>query len=165
MTNQINNQSIIQSTDVIQLTLTLKMTIPQVDKLDCHLPTKLTRNSSGARTLNVRSCFFFCDDASGTLHQASTFKMDARVRKCAIQLQDRVLLAKLSESDLISQEAVYHSNFLVTLYNKAQRFSESTEGGEEKLHQGIALAQLVAYIEETRAESVDTIPVFKSDCL
>ena len=30
MTNQINNQSIIPSTDVIQLTLTLKMTTAQV---------------------------------------------------------------------------------------------------------------------------------------
>lgn len=53
---------------------------------------------------------FFCDNASGTLYEASTFNMGARVRKCAIQLQDRVLLAKLSASDLISQE---------TLYNKA----------------------------------------------
>ena len=32
MTNPINNQSIIPSTDVIQLTLTLKMTTPQVDE-------------------------------------------------------------------------------------------------------------------------------------
>ena len=32
MTNQINNQSIIPSTDVIQLTLTLKMTTAQVIK-------------------------------------------------------------------------------------------------------------------------------------
>lgn len=53
---------------------------------------------------------FFCDNASGTLYEASTFNMGARVRKCAIQLQDRVLLAKPSASDLISQE---------TLYNKA----------------------------------------------
>ena len=30
MTNQINNQSIIPSTDVIQLTLTLKMTIAHI---------------------------------------------------------------------------------------------------------------------------------------
>ena len=30
LTNQINNQSIIQSTDVIRLTLTLKMTTAQV---------------------------------------------------------------------------------------------------------------------------------------
>lgn len=55
---------------------------------------------------------FFCDNASGTLYEASTFNMGARVRKCAIQLQDIVLLAKLSASDLISQE---------TLYNKAPR--------------------------------------------
>ena len=32
MTNQVNNQSIIPSTDVIQLTLTLKMTTAQVVK-------------------------------------------------------------------------------------------------------------------------------------
>ena len=32
MTNQINNQSIIPSTDVIQVTLTLEMTTPQVDE-------------------------------------------------------------------------------------------------------------------------------------
>ena len=52
--------------------------------------------------------FFCCDNASGT--KASTFNTGARVRKCAIQHQDRVLLAKLSAGDLISQE---------TLYNKA----------------------------------------------
>ena len=132
-----------------------------IEKPDCHLPPKFTRNSSGMRNSNVRSCCYFCEDASGTLHQASTFTMDARVRKCAIQPQERVLLARLSAGDLISQEAVYHSNCLVTLNNKAQRFSENTEGGDEKLLQGIALAQLVAYIEETRAESVDAIPVFK----
>ena len=40
MTNQINNQSIISSTDVIQPTLTLKMTTEQVVK------TSVTVNSS-----------------------------------------------------------------------------------------------------------------------
>ena len=44
----------------------------------------------------------FCDNASGTLYEASTFNMGARARKCAIQLKDIVLLAKLSASDLIS---------------------------------------------------------------
>ena len=53
---------------------------------------------------------FFCDNASGTLYKASIFNTGARVRKCAIELQDRVLLAKLSAGDLLSQE---------TLYNKA----------------------------------------------
>ena len=40
LTNQINNQSIISSTDVIQLTLTLKMTTAQVVK------TSVTVNNS-----------------------------------------------------------------------------------------------------------------------
>ena len=84
---------------------------------------------------------FFYDNASSTLHQASTFNMDARVRKSAIQLQDRVLLAKLSAGDLISQEVVYHSKL------PGNNVQQSLE--------------LVAYIEETRAESIDTIPVFK----
>ena len=41
MTNQINNQSIIPSTDVIQVTLTLKMTTPQVDET----PVTVNKNS------------------------------------------------------------------------------------------------------------------------
>ena len=81
----------------------------------CLLPTKFIRNSFGrtsstCQKLLLLLLFFFCDNASGTLYEASTFDMGARVRKCAIQLHDRVLLAKLSASDLISQE---------TLYNKA----------------------------------------------
>ena len=36
MTNQVNNQSIIPSTDVIQLTLTLKMTTAQVIETSVH---------------------------------------------------------------------------------------------------------------------------------
>lgn len=130
------------------------------DKTDCPLPTKFTRKSSNS-SANVKSCCFFCDDDSGTLHQASTFNMDIRVRECALKLQDKVLLAKLSAGDLMSQEAVYHSKCLVALYNKAQRASDSDESGSEKVIQGIALAQLVAYIEETRAESADSILVFR----
>lgn len=82
----------------------------------CLLPTTFIRNSFGRTSSTCQKLllllFFFCDNASGTLYEASTFNMGARVRKCAIQLQDIVLLAKLSASDLISQE---------TLYNKALR--------------------------------------------
>ena len=84
--------------------------------------------------------------------------MDANVRKCALQLGDQSLLAKLSAGDLISQEAVYHSKCLVALYNKAQR---SCDNRSEKVFQGIALAQLIAYIEDARAKSEDKIPVFR----
>ena len=50
---------------------------------------------------------------------------------------------------------------MVALYNKAKRSNQNTESGDEKVIQGIALAKLVRYIEETRTESVDTIPIFR----
>ena len=71
------------------------------------------------------------------------------------------MIAKLSAGDLISQEAVYHAKCLVSLYNKAGRLDQNTEDGDEKIIEGIALAQLVGHIEESRAESVDNIPVFR----
>ena len=54
LTNQINNQSIIPSTDVIQLTLTLKMTTAQVLKtsVSVNLTTVLFRTTV-TRTFNL----------------------------------------------------------------------------------------------------------------
>ena len=132
------------------------------NNLDCSLSTKFTRSSSGTRCSTTKSLCLFCDDSSGTLRQASTFNIDARIQKCALQLEDKVLLAKLSSGNVISQEVVYHPKCLVALYNKAERASSSTENTHNKISQGIALAQLVEYIEEMRAESVDAIPVFRS---
>lgn len=60
---------------------------------------------------------FFCDNASGTLYKASIFNTGARVRKCAIELQDRVLLAKLSAGDLLSQETFYNKALKVERKN------------------------------------------------
>ena len=75
-------------------------------------------------------------------------------------MQDEVLIAKLSAGDLISQEAVYHAKCLVLLYNKAERLNQNPASSDEKVIQGMALAQLVAYLEETRAETADSISVF-----
>ena len=67
------------------------------------------------------------------------------VRECAHQLQDKVLIAKLSAGDMISQEAVYHAKCLVERgRNREERSKQSTINGNEKRIQGIALAQLVA---------------------
>jgi len=79
--------------------------------------------------------------------------MDQKVRKCAIDLQDSILLAKLSARDLVSQDAVYHSKCLVSLYNRARSTQSSYSDFElvdsgKQLH-GIVLAELIAYIEET----------------
>ena len=73
---------------------------------------KFTRKSLGitsTATSKLDQKCFFCSETSGTLHEASTFNMDTKVRDCALLLQDSKLLAKLSAGDLISQEAVYHS--------------------------------------------------------
>lgn len=123
--------------------------------------SKITRRSCGVSTITTREICFFCGEASGDLHEAATFNMDQKVRKCARELQDTVLLAKLSAGDLISQEAVYHTRCLVSLYNRARGLK--TDSNQDKVTerlQGIALAELVGYIEETRADS-DVVPVFK----
>ena len=119
----------------------------QDDFPSSQVKSKFTRQSSGAASSMTKevSCFF-CSSASGTLHQASTFNEDVRVRECAHQLQDEVLIAKLSAGYLISQEAVYHAKCLVLLYNKAERLNQNPASSDEKVIQGIALAQLVAYL-------------------
>ena len=87
--------------------------------------------------------------------------MDERVRKCAHILQDSVLIAKLSVGDMMSQDAVYHAKCLSMLYRKANQENLSdVKGSEEKMLHGIALAELIAYIEDCRAET-DVAPVFR----
>ena len=120
--------------------------------------SKFTRACSGATTSKAEKSCFFCGSSSETLHEASTFNIDTRVRECAHQLQDKVLIAKLSAGDMISQEAVYHAKCLVALYNKTERSKQSTINGNKKRIQGIALVQLVVYIEETRAETKGSAP-------
>ena len=55
---------------------------------------------------------------------------------------------------------MYHAKYLVLLYNKAERLNQNPASSDEKVIQGMALAQLVAYLKETQAESADSIPVF-----
>ena len=58
LTNQINNQSIIPFTDVIQLTLTLKMTTAQV------VETSVTVNNNGP----IQDCVHPDDQTQPTFH-------------------------------------------------------------------------------------------------
>ena len=88
------------------------------------------------------------------MHHASTFGLDARVRQCALQLQDQSLLAKLSVRDLIALEAKYHVQCLVSLYNRARQTKGSHEQEDSgTMDQGIALPELVAYIEDAHADN------------
>ena len=94
---------------------------------------------------------FICNvrDDAKPLHNVMTFRTDRRVRKCALQLNNTMLLAKLENGDLIAQEALYHGTCLCDLYRKATNLTEE-EGGlrlEKQLH-GVALAELICDIEE-----------------
>ena len=130
--------------------------------------TKQRSQNAGTSGVQTRSAFshttaldlcFFCNEPAGTtyLHEASTHKLDMKVQRCALQLEDRKLLAKLSAGDMIALEAKYHRNCLTTLYNKARQATEKEENYSH-LH-GIAFAELVAYMEGMRDE--ESVSVFK----
>ena len=69
-------------------------------------------------------------------------------------LQDQNLLGKLSTYYLIALEAKHHIQCLLSLYNRARQSKGSTEQDDTSaINQGIALAELVAYIEDTRAHN------------
>ena len=114
---------------------------------------------SAASATSDNKCFF-CELRKdiGDLRKASTFKVDERVRKCAHILEDSLLLGKLSSGNMIAHDAVYHINCLSTLYRKAEKahLMDETDNTERHLH-GIALAELVSYIDETR-DYKDEVP-------
>ena len=116
---------------------------------------KVTRRNCGSASNVDKNRCLFCNEYSGDLHEVTTFRLDSRVRQCALQLQDTVLLAKLSAGDLISQESVYHGKCLVALYNKASRGKPRNESSDaDLLYRGIALAELITYIEDSREQSL-----------
>ena len=76
----------------------------------------------------------------------------------------RNLIAQLSHCDLVAQEAKYHANCLVKLYNASNRKTE--EGKKENfigVSHGIALAELIAYVEDKKFSLTvnDIAPAFK----
>ena len=106
---------------------------------------------------------FFCGKpapAGGTLRRASTFGIDVHVRQCAMKLQDKQLLAKLSAGDLIAQDAQYHVQCLVSLYNRARETKPSDNFDVYTVNEGITFAELVYYIEDSRMDAL-VAPVFK----
>ena len=81
---------------------------------------KYTRQSAIQRASTKYVCFLYGDgDTVDTLHEAATFGLNQKVTKCATNLQDQQLLAKLSDGGLVAQDAKYHLGCLVSLYNRA----------------------------------------------
>ena len=83
---------------------------------------------------------------------------------CEKKLRDIKLTAKLRSGDLIAQWAKYPAKCLVALYNKAARTVENEESEERRLKRechGIALAQLIDYIDELKNNDEGAVPFFK----
>lgn len=54
----------------------------------------------------------FCSQVTGKLHRCSTMRLDNELRKMAMEMQDTMLLARISSGDLVAIEAKYHYNCL-----------------------------------------------------
>ena len=83
-------------------------------------------------------------------HNVATYGLDARVRRCALELEDTSLLAKLAPGDPIALEAKYHRKCLANLYNRARDASSHAEDEPDGQLHGIAFAELVAYLEDAK---------------
>ncbi len=117
-----------------------------------------TRSSVERHDYEEEVCLF-CNEPGGTagLHCACTHDINRDIRKCAIELEDAFLLAKLAAGDMIAIEAKYHSKCLAALYNKARSAKQvCSESNDSHLH-GI---ELVAFMEDFRMEQ-NISPVFK----
>uniref|UniRef100_UPI00358E794D uncharacterized protein isoform X2 n=1 Tax=Myxine glutinosa TaxID=7769 RepID=UPI00358E794D len=113
---------------------------------------------------------FFCDEVAterASLHDAMMPKLTYRVKQCALKLQDQELIAKLSSGDLVAQDAKYHAPCLVKLYNAASRKTAVVrQRNTDGVSHGIALAELLGYIEDTKMVEQSVAPMFKlSDLL
>ena len=132
---------------------------------DAECSTKYTRKSDSHRQCLDRVYTCFICDKPGTLndlHEVQTFSCDQSFRDLAAKTQHKSLLAKLSAGDLIAQEAKYHKLCKLKLLDQARELSKVTDSETlaSYVNHGIALAEVVAYIEDCRADE-ETTPVFR----
>ncbi len=90
-------------------------------------PSPIATRTTHNKVDLAKDICFLCNEPAGSknLHRACTHDIDIRVRKCALQLQDTDLLAKLAPGDMVALEAKYHSKCLVDLYNRARATTDS----------------------------------------
>ena len=125
-------------------------------------PVKTRKKCSTPKDEVSDKCIF-CDlSGEDDLHKASTMGLDQKVRSCAIDLQDRILLAKLAGGDMVAIDALYHVKCLLSFYRRHADAVKhrSMEDHKTECLNGIAFAGLVAHIEDFRDDS-DVAPVFQ----
>ena len=82
-----------------------------------------------------------------SLHKAATLQLDAKLRLCASIIGDKRLIAKLSSSDLIALNAVYHLPCLTELYRKAGLNKDNKSEDMASTAHALAFSELVDYLE------------------
>ena len=105
----------------------------------------------------TRICAFFCEEASGTLHQFSTLQSDSNVRSMTLDLKDTSLLIKLEGGDLIALEAKYYLNCLTKFRNHHRSYIRESQNDFNQSHEGqkkeaIAFVEILVYIENSVEE-------------
>jgi hypothetical protein len=108
---------------------------------------------------------FFCGEArteTVPLHEVMTLRITQRVKQCALKLQDQKLIAQLCHGDLVAQETKYHSPCLVKLYNACiRKVEKGKHENSDGVSHGIALVELIGYIQDTKMSVRDVAPIFK----
>ena len=89
------------------------------DSSTCETSRSLRSNGSAK---SITGKIFFCSQTAkdNLLHQLQTLHIDVCVRKITHKLVDTILLAKVSERDMVAVGAMYHSNCRKKLYNKCR---------------------------------------------
>ena len=125
---------------------------------------RATRSKVDATHIMKEYRCFFCNDNKGVLHRASTSNLNEHIKNCVLELNDSLLLAKISSAgDVMALEVKYHGNCLTNLYNRvraARRTKERVGRSVFELNESLAYAELVSYINESNRNS-DISPVFK----
>ena len=115
------------------------------------VPGKRTSSLSSEASTSDASCFLCGESGTETLHGVATYQVDTRVRKCAAQVGDNELLARLSMGDMVALEAKYHSKCLLALYYRAKT---TVEAEPKTDHAKIGFSQRLLSSTETADNSV-----------
>ena len=122
-----------------------------------------TRRIVGSTKTEKGTCIF-CDEKAEmeNLTIASTGSFDHNVRAKAKELNDRKLMAQLAEGDATAINVTYHKNCYTTFNNRLRSKHRSLKKKNESVTiKALVLAEIVAYINETRQEAIQNNQVIK----
>ena len=121
------------------------------------LDQRLTRSSFCSKKFQVVCFFCWKADQDSNLRQAMTLKLNQRVRQGASLLCDEMLLAKLSERDMVATEAKYHNTCLCSFYKKKvkknNKESNSASICDDTVVYGVVLSETINYMKKSLQSS------------